>query len=211
MILYIYHQGPCHTYVHKRGQTAGWTDVYCQHCFKVGSKLLSGQETVADPFSIINSLKKIPVVHICGKQQYCRCYQVLLNQTFADDSCTYVRYSLAQTDSPEQKLAFENLKGCFEPPSLTNEPDSDIDCPDVAPLTFSQCNVNREAMNDPNKLVHPDSTSLVKYCLGTRIQMRKGKPSHKLNTCQFHDVNKSKQGKFLRTMTQEAMNVSFFL
>ena len=105
-------------------------------------------------------------------------------------------------------MAFEQYRGCFETPSMTKEPDTDIDCPSVAPLTFSNCIVNREAMNDPNKLVHPDSPSLVRYCLGTRIQMQQGKPSHKLKTCQFHDVNKSRQGQFLRTMTQEAMNVS---
>ena len=92
---------------------------------------------------------------------------------------------------------------------MTEEPKDDIDCPDVSPLEFnSNCLANREAMNDPNKLVHPDSSSMVKYCLGTRMQMQKGKASHKLKTCLFHDVNLSKEGRFLRTMTQEAMNVS---
>ena len=59
-------QGPCHSYVHKRGQTAGWTDVFCQHCFKVGSKILPVQETVAASYNILNSLKKIPIGHVCG-------------------------------------------------------------------------------------------------------------------------------------------------
>ena len=120
-----------------------------------------------------------------------------------------MRYCLAQSENREQnQQAFGVYKGCFQTPSATVEPDSDIDCPDVSPLTFSNSIVNREAMNDPNKLVHPDSSSLVKYCLGTRIQMQKGKSSHKLKTCQYHDVNKSRQGRFLKTMTQEAMNVS---
>ena len=120
-----------------------------------------------------------------------------------------MRYCLAQSENHEQNHeAFGLLKGCFQTPSTTQAPDSDIDCPAVSPLTFSNSIVNREAMNDPNKHVHPDSVSKVKYCLGTRIQMQKGKSSHKLQTCQYHDVNKSKQGKFLRTMTQEAMNVS---
>ena len=105
-------------------------------------------------------------------------------------------------------MAFEQYRGCFETPSMTKEPDTEIDCPSVAPLTFSNCIVNREAMNDPSKLVHPDSPYLRRFCLGTRIQMQQGKPSHKLNTCKFHDVNMCKQGKFIKTMTQEAMNVS---
>ena len=129
--------------------------------------------------------------------------------SIADDSCAYVRYSLAQLENQEEsKQAFGMYRGCFQTPSPTVEPSSNIDCPDIAPLTFSSSTVNREAMNDPNKLVHPDSTSLRKYCLGTRIQMRKGKSSHKLKACQYHDVNLSRQGKFLRTMTQESMNVS---
>ena len=91
---------------------------------------------------------------------------------------------------------------------MTVDPDSDIDCPDVAPLTFSNNNCNREAMKNSSILVHPDSSSLVKYCLGTGLQMKKkGKSSHKLKSCEYHDANKSRQGKFLRTMTQEAMQV----
>lgn len=61
------HQGPCHTYIHKRGQTAGWTDVFCQHTFKIGSKMLAAQETVSDPSDVINSMIKTPPVHILGK------------------------------------------------------------------------------------------------------------------------------------------------
>ena len=43
--------------------------------------------------------------------------------------------------------------------------------------------------------------------LGTRLQMRKGKTSHKLKTCEYHNANLSNQGKLLKTMTQEAMQV----
>ena len=105
------------------------------------------------------------------------------------------------------ELAFGDYRGCFEKPSLKKDPTTEIDCPDVQPLTFSDNQGNREAMNNPSKLVHPDSTSLRKYCLGTRMQMRKGKTSHKLKTCSYHDANLCKQGKFLKTMTQEAMQV----
>ena len=37
--------------------------------------------------------------------------------------------------------------------------------------------------------------------------MRKGKTSHKLKTCEYHNANLSNQGKLLKTMTQEAMQV----
>ena len=133
----------------------------------------------------------------------------MINIPITDDSCTYIRHSFAQ---PEYRvlseLAFGKLKGCFQTPSMTKDPDADIDCPDVAPLTFSNNQVNREAMTNSSILVHPDSTSLVKYCLGTGLQMRgKGKSSHRLKTCEYHDASKSRQGKFLKTMTQEAMQV----
>jgi hypothetical protein len=62
-------------------------------------------------------------------------------------------------------------------------------------------------MNNSSRLVHPDSSTLVKYCMGTGLQMRKGRTSHKLKSCEYHDLNKSKQGKFLKSMTQEAMQV----
>ena len=39
-------QGPCHGYTCKRGQTGGFTDVYCDHLFKVATKVQSVQESV---------------------------------------------------------------------------------------------------------------------------------------------------------------------
>ena len=66
-------QGPCHSYTHERDQTGGFTDMYCEHLTKVGSKLMAVQESVSDPSDIIHSMKKMPVVHIL------------------DDSCTFVR------------------------------------------------------------------------------------------------------------------------
>ena len=107
----------------------------------------------------------------------------------------------------ESELAFGQFHGCFERPSVTKDPTDNIDCPDIAPLTFSTNSVNRDAMKNPSRLVHPDSTSLVKYCMGTGLQMRKGRTSHKIKSCEYHDVTKSRQGKYLKTMTQEAMQV----
>ena len=126
-----------------------------------------------------------------------------------DDSCHFVRYSFAQ---PEHRVlseyAFGEKLGCFEKPSATRDPTKNIDCPDLTPLEFSGNPVNREAMKNPSRLVPPDSNSLTKYCLGTRLQMRKGGTSHRLKTCSYHDANLSKQGKLLKTMTQEAMQVN---
>ena len=39
-------QGACHSYTIKRGRTGGFTDVFCDHLFKVGSKVQSLQESV---------------------------------------------------------------------------------------------------------------------------------------------------------------------
>ena len=39
-------QGPCHGYTCKRGRTGGFTDVFCDHLFKVASKVQSMQESV---------------------------------------------------------------------------------------------------------------------------------------------------------------------
>lgn len=131
---------------------------------------------------------------------------------FVDDSCNYVKHSFAQPEFRVlSELAFGEKHGCFERPSSTRDPTSNIDCPEITPLKFSGNQVNRDAMKVESRLVHPDTKSLTKYCLGTRLQMRTGKTSHKLKTCLYHDANLSKQGKLLKTMTQEAMQVKCFV
>ena len=102
------------------------------------------QETVSDPYDVINSLKKVPIVHIM------------------DDSCTFVRHSIS-SDKVLGEKAFGTSHGCFELPSEEEEPSSDVDCPAITPLSFSASSVNREAMLDPNPLVHPDSKEMTRY------------------------------------------------
>ena len=130
-------------------------------------------------------MKKLPIVHVM------------------DDPCNAVRYSLHKYPDVSQE-AFGTLKGCFEVPSETEVPSEDVDCPDILPLEHSKCIANRGAMYDADPLVHPDSSSKTRYCLGTAIQTGKNK-SHKSATCLFHDVKKSRQGKMLKTMTQESL------
>jgi len=97
------------------------------------------------------------------------------------------------------ELAFGEKGGCFQKPVANQNPATNIDCPDVTPLEFQANAGNREAMRNESRLVHPDSKSTTRYCLGTRLQMRKGKKtSHKLKTCEYHDVNLANQGKLLR-------------
>ena len=102
------------------------------------------QESVSDAYDIINSLKKVPVVHIM------------------DDSCTYVRHSIS-SDKIMGDQAFGKSHGCFEMPSEDKEPSTDVDCPAIEPLSFSTNISNREAMLDQNPLVHPDSKELTRY------------------------------------------------
>ena len=147
------------------------------------------QETVSDPYNLLNSLIKYPPVH------------------FNDDPCTFARHS-KNADKVKGELAFGATNGCFELPDATKEPTKDLDCPAVEPLSMSTSQTtNRDAMLNPSPLVHPDVQGLNKYCLGTRLQMRDGKSSHRLNTCRYHDVNLCTQGKLVKTMTQEALQV----
>ena len=182
-------QGSCHNYTHKRGQTGGWTDVFCEHLTKVGSKMMAVQETVSDSYDIMHSLKKLPIVHMM------------------DDSCAYVRHSFSR-NKVLAELAFGKTHGCYEMPDERKEPTQGVDCPAITPLSFSLKTTNKEAMENPSTLVHPDAKELTRYCLGTRLQMRAGKSSHKLKTCAFHDVNLGSQGKLLKSMTQEALQVA---
>ena len=63
-------------------------------------------------------------------------------------------------------------------------------------------------MLNESTLIHPDADGTIKYCLGTGLQMKDTGKSHKLNTCKYHNANNSVQGKYLKTMTQEALQAS---
>jgi hypothetical protein len=153
--------------------------------------MMTVQETVSDPYDILNSLVKYPPVHLL------------------DDACTYVRHSM-MADKVKGQLAFGTTHGCFELPDENKEPTQNIDCPAIEPLSHSDGDkTNREAMLNPSPLVHPDVQGLCKFCMGTRLQMRSGKSSHQLKTCRFHDVNLSIQGKLVKSMTQEALQVDY--
>ena len=108
----------------------------------------------------------------------------------------------------ESRHAFGQKHGCFETPREDKPPTNNIDCPDIRPLIYSEEECNGSAMKDMDPLVHPDSSRKTRYCLGTRLQMRKdGKGSHKTLACTYHDLNNAQQGKMLKSMTQEAMQV----
>lgn len=77
----------------------------------------------------------------------------------------------------------------------------------MLPLKYSEEPPFENAMVNDSPLVHTDSRSLTKYCLGTRLQMKNPKKSHKLQTCKYHDADNAEQGKFLKTMNQEALQV----
>ena len=109
----------------------------------------------------------------------------------------------------QSKIAFGTKKGCFEVPREDRDPSRNIECPDILPNIYNDQDCYREAMNDPNPLSHPDSSSKVRYCLGTGLQMRDegGKGSHKTVECSYHNTDLANEGKFLRTMNQEAMQM----
>ena len=104
------------------------------------------------PSDASRSLRKLPIVHIL------------------DDSCALHRHNKIHYPE-ESKLIYGERMGCFETPSDTLKPNSGIDCPDITPLTLTDSTqtVNREAMNNSNPLIHPDSNSLARYCLGTKL------------------------------------------
>ena len=142
----------------------------------------------SDPSNVTRSMRKLPKVHMM------------------DDPCALVRYSFLKYPNDSMQI-YGDLKGCFEPPSSTQKPSSSIDCPDITPLSMidsSQC-ANREVMNDISTLTHLDSSSLTRYCLGTKLKMNPNKKSHKSPTCAYHDAGLATQGHLLKTMTQEAL------
>ena len=97
-------------------------------------------------------------------------------------------------------------RGCFEPPSEIEDPNKDIDCPDILPIEHPNNVTNYAAMDNQSNLEHPDCSSMQRYVMGTRIQNntkgKKKKKQHKMKTCEFHNLDNSKQGAMLKTMSQ---------
>lgn len=118
----------------------------------------------------------------------------------------YYRHSFLRYPAQSQK-AFGQTRGCFQLPSSV-KPRKNIKCSDILPLDLSDNEPNRQAMLDSDPLVHPDTANMTRYCLGTRMQMKEdGKGSHKAVECSYHDLDLSEDGKMLKSMTQEAMQV----
>ena len=98
-------------------------------------------------------------------------------------------------------------RGCFEPPSETTPPNTEIECLDILPIEHPDNTTDYAAMDNESQIVHPDCASGNRYVMGTRLQTKgKGgkarKAAHKLETCKFHDLDCSKQGAELQTMSQ---------
>ena len=96
-------------------------------------------------------------------------------------------------------------KGCFEAPSMSEEPNSNIDCPDIVAIEDPSNVTNYHAWEDNDQTLHPDCNSKQRYVMGTRLQTggrNKKKPKHKLKTCEFHDLDLCLQGKKSKTMSQ---------
>jgi len=182
-------QGVCHKYIYKRGRTGGWQDMYCSHLFKLGAKLQACQESVSDPSDLVFSLLKLPILMIC------------------DDPCTLVSHSLVKNPSVAEPAYGSNRRGCFEDPDDTKDPSSNIDCPDILPVEFREDGHYHDpnSMKNPSQLVHPDARGTSRFVSGTKLQMRRNGTSHKRPSCRYHDVSKTKQGAFIKTMNQEAL------
>ena len=58
-------QGACHAYTNKRGRTGGFTDVFCDHMSKVGSKVQSMQESVR-----FVGLPDLEIIHVFCLNNY---------------------------------------------------------------------------------------------------------------------------------------------
>jgi hypothetical protein len=91
----------------------------------------------------------------------------------------------------EAELAYGKTRGCFEKPSDSVLPKTDISCPDIVP-TELQTDINRDAMKNSSILVHPDVSTHTRYVFGTRsVVLKYGsmeifvRSLCKINFCQF--------------------------
>lgn len=132
----------------------------------------------------------------------------LLTLGVCDDACTLVQH-MSHRDRNVAIRAFGDYRGCFEVPSSTLKPSQGIDCPDILPLAHANNqNMVKDSMKNPSALVHPDVKGTRRYVMGTGLQMRDSGTSHKRPECSFHNVNHAKQGELIRTMNQEALQIT---
>ena len=118
-------------------------------------------------------------------------------------------YSHSFLKYPEESQLSLGLdrRGCFEPPSETTPPNRDVNCPDILPIEDKDNTTDYTALDDDSQIVHPDCPSGQRYVMGTRLQTRgakgkSGKSAHKLESCKYHDLDCSKQGAKLKTLSQ---------
>ena len=177
-------RGNCHKYVHSLGETGGWTDDWCPHAVKYGSKMMVLQESVIDPADIYLSLLFPPVLQIM------------------DDPCTMVNH-LVCSEPEFAKLMFGPNRGCFEPPHPKRRPKSCHDCPDILPQSVFPRKFDKTLLDNPDEKVHPISKVITRKVLGTKLS-----ESHKTqNECLFHNINLCDQASCIKTMSQEGLQM----
>ena len=126
-----------------------------------------------------------------------------------DDSCTLVQH-IRHRDGATAELAYGETKGCFEKPSSTEKPKTNLQVPDILPLalTYTTSLPNASAMTNSSILIHPDSQSTRRYIMGTKMQMRKSGKSHKMPECSFHDLSNAMEGSLIKSMNQEGLQMT---
>ena len=167
----------CHKYTHSLGETGGWTDDWCIHGVKYGSKKMIKQESVIDPADIYLSLLFPPLLQIL------------------DDPCTFISHMFCSESSTADMLFGAN-KGCFEPPHKEKKPRTDHDCPELLPLSMFPRDMSSEALSNPQSMVHPISRTIIRKVLGTKLS-----DGHKSrNECLYHSTGNCKQASFIKVL-----------
>ena len=177
-------QGNCHQYRHSVGESGGWTDDWCIHSIKYGSKKMVLQESVVDPSDLYLSLKNPPYLQIM------------------DDPCTMIKHLFCSEPVFADQM-FGSQRGCFEAPHKTKKPETSHDCPDILPLAMYPRKINESLLSLPNNKCHPVTGKVTRLVLGTKLSN-----SHKTNNeCLYHDIKNCRQASCIKTMSQEGLQV----
>ena len=116
-------------------------------------------------------------------------------------SFTVEHYFLRNPEESMRSLGVN--RGCFETPTNKHHPNKVV-CHDIDPLHRQTNKTDVTKMRIQDRLVHPDSVSERRYILGTRLQQKLQK-SHKLPTCQFHNIDLAEGTEDISTMLQESL------
>lgn len=174
----------CHSFGKLPGHTGGFYHLVCRHGSTVASKFLSLTESVRDAADLYLSLKHPPVVFI------------------NDTPCGFVRHMECRDPAIAQEL-WGSTAGCFQTPTLHQDPEGNQNFPCIVPLEYSDgSNIRKQSSVVARS--HPLIDTTKHFVPGDWFHASAN--PHQSHLCKFHDLDLCLQANTIKASIQESQN-----